>query len=656
MFSRLRPLFPYLRRYWRSFALGGLALIAYNAAKAMIPLLIGGAATDIQHDLSASKVEYHAARLIAVAAIAAIALYLTRQIIIGASREIEFDLRNDLFAHLESQPPEFFQRHRTGDIMAHSTNDLSAVRQLLGPAIMYSANTIVFTAFALPFMLRISPRLTLFAFLPLPFASILVQYFGARIHTRFERIQAMFSDISAQAEENFSAARLIRAFAQEEAQIAAFEASNHEYIRRSLLLARLMAMLWPTLEFVLGVSLVITLLVGGHEVVAHHITVAQFFTYNVFMVQLTWPMIAVGFVVNLVQRGAASVVRIHTLVSEKILIDDSQADPTLLASDPDAVILSEHLSNEPNPVLPTAAKDPDALHTHTTARPFSTNISDSPRETPRTNGTHSPGDAYRPNGALTPTPIAGHIRFNLLHFTYPTGPEVLHDITLDIPAGSSLAIVGPTGSGKSTLVSLIPRLYDAPPNTILLDHRPLRDYPLHLLRASIGFVPQETYLFSTTVANNIAFSDTLAHQSSPAAIESAARVAQIADEILEFPRGFATIVGERGMTLSGGQKQRTAIARAILRDPRILILDDALASVDTYTEEQILARLRDAMHGRTTILIAHRVSTARNADRIAVLINGRIAELGTHDELLARNGYYTDLFEKQSLEEEILTA
>jgi ATP-binding cassette subfamily B multidrug efflux pump len=581
MFTHLRPLFPYLRRYWRSFALGGLALIAYNAAKAMIPLLIGGAMNDIQHDLSAAKVEYHGVRLLAVALIAAVALYLTRQIIIGASREIEFDIRNDLFTHLESQPPEFFQRHRTGDIMAHSTNDLNAVRQLLGPAIMYSANTLVFTAFALPFMLRISPRLTLFAFLPLPFASILVQYFGARIHTRFERIQAMFSDISAQAEENFSAARLIRAFTQEDAQIAAFETSNHEYIRRSLLLARLMAMLWPTLEFVLGVSLVITLLVGGHEVLLHHITVAQFFTYNVFMVQLTWPMIAIGFVVNLVQRGAASVVRIHALMSEKPAIDDAAADP-----------------------IPAPAP-------------------------------------------------AGHITFNHLDFSYPTGPEVLHDITLDIPAGTSLAIVGPTGSGKSTLVSLIPRLYDAPPGTVLLDNRPVRDFQLQTLRSAIGFVPQETFLFSTTVSNNIAFGTPAATEPD---IEAAARTAHIATEILDFPRGFATIVGERGMTLSGGQKQRTAIARAILRNPPILILDDALASVDTFTEEQILAGLRESMEGRTTILIAHRVSTARNADRIAVLVDGRIAELGTHDELLARNGYYTDLFEKQSLEEEILTA
>jgi ATP-binding cassette subfamily B protein len=618
MFPRIRPLFPYLRRYWRSFLFGGLALIVYNAAKAMIPLLIGGAMTDIQHDLNAAKVENLALRLLALAVVAAITLYLTRQIIIGASREIEFDLRNDLFSHLESQPPEFFQRHRTGDIMARSTNDLNAVRQLLGPAIMYSANTVVFTAFALPFMLRISPHLTLFAFLPLPFASVLVQYFGARIHNRFERIQAMFSDISAQAEENFSGARLIRAFAQEEAQIAAFETSNQEYIRRSLLLARLMAMLWPTLELVLGLSLVVTLLVGGHEVLLHNrnphlgITVGQFTTYMVFMVQLTWPMIAIGWVVNLVQRGTASVVRINELMIEKPTIDDTAADPTLLASS------SSDLSSRPER---SAVERPAAL------QPL----------------------------------ITGHITINHLDFTYPTGPEVLHDITLDIPAGTSLAIVGPTGSGKSTLVSLIPRLYDAPPNTVLLDHRPLRDYSLQTLRSSIGFVPQETFLFSTTIANNIAFgvpaaTTSEAKQLLEEQIQSAARTAHIADEILEFPSGFHTIVGERGVTLSGGQKQRTAIARAILRNPPILILDDALASVDTYTEEQILNGLRKAMQGRTTILIAHRVSTARNADRIAVLIDGRIAELGTHDELIARGGYYTDLFEKQSLEEEILTA
>ena len=582
MLDRLRPLFPYLKRYWRSFAWGGIALVIYNVSKALVPVIVGGAIDDLRLHLSTAIIARSGLKLLGIAAVSGTFLYITRQVIIGASREIEFDLRNDLFAHLETQPPSFFQQHRTGDIMARSTNDLNAVRQLLGPAIMYSANTLVFTAAALPYMIRLSPRLTMFAFLPLPFASVLVQYFGARIHTRFERIQAMFSDISAQAEENFSGARLIRAFAQEEAQIAAFERSNQEYIRRSLLLARLMAMLWPTLEFVLGISLMITLLVGGHEVVLHHLTVGQFTSYNVYMVQLIWPMIAIGWVVNLVQRGAASVVRIDAIMKHKAVINDDAASPTLAEAS-----------------------------------------------------------------------IEGEIEFRNLTFAYTTDSETLSDVSLTVPAGSSLAIVGPTGSGKSTLVSLIPRLYDAPRGMVLIDGIPVRDYPLATLRAAIGFVPQETFLFSESIRENIAFG---VPETSDEEIHSAAKSAYIATEIVEFPKGFQTRVGERGMTLSGGQKQRTAIARAILRDPRILILDDALASVDTYTEEQILNGLREKMQGRTTILISHRVSTARSADRIAVLVAGRIVELGTHEDLIERDGYYSNLFDKQRLEEELATA
>jgi ATP-binding cassette subfamily B protein len=600
MMDRLKPLNPYLRRYWKSLAWGGVAVVLYNVIKVLVPLVIGHAIDDMRHGITQQKILFHALRLLLVAASSAIFLYITRQVIIGASREIEYDLRNDLFANLERQSPSFYHTHRTGDIMARTTNDLNAVRQLLGPAIMYSANTLVFTCAALPFMYRISPKLTFFAFVPLPAASVLIQYFGNRIHRRFERIQAMFSDISAKAQENFSGARLIRAFAQEEAEIASFEEANQEYIRRSLHLVRLMAMLWPTLEFVLGLSLMITLLVGGHEVVQHRISVGEFTSFNVYMVQLIWPIIAIGWVVNLFQRGTASIVRIDELLKQRPSIAD---DPALLSCRPNSDISSFETSTT-SPSLPQCS-------------------------------------------------IQGDIQFQNLSFSYPGGPIVLHDIDLNIPAGSSLAIVGPTGSGKSTLVSLIARLQDAAPDMVLIDGRPIRTLPLAELRASIGFVPQETFLFSDTIRHNISFG---APTATDRQIEDSAAIAHIRTEILEFPRGFDTMVGERGVTLSGGQKQRTAIARAIIRDPRVLILDDALASVDTYTEERILQGLATVMKDRTTIFISHRISTARNADQIAVLVAGRIAELGTHDELIARNGYYTNLCEKQRLEEEISVA
>ncbi len=580
MLEKLAPLKPYLLRYRKQFLQGSVAVLLYNTSKVAVPLLIGRAVDDVAHHGTEHVIVRNSLLLLAVAVVAAVCLYATRWIIIGASREIEFDLRNDLFSSLEQQSMAFFHEHRTGDIMARATNDLNAVRQLLGPAIMYSANTVVFTAAALPFMYRISPRLTLFAFLPLPIASVVVQLMGRRIHTRFERIQAMFSEISAKAQENFSGARLIRAFAQEESEIRSFEEANREYIHRSLFLVRIMAMLWPTLEFVLGASLVLTLLVGGREVAAGRITAGQFSAYLVFMVQLTFPMLALGYVINLIQRGTASVVRIDELLKWVPAIQDEAGNRIA--------------------------------------------INASPR---------------------------GEVEFRNLTFGYEKGPSILRDVNLTIPAGTSLAIVGPTGAGKSTLVNLIPRLLDAPAGQVLIDGLPIREWPLANLRRAIGFVPQETFLFSSSIRDNIAFG---VEDATDEQVEEAASVAHIANEIREFPAGFNTLVGERGITLSGGQKQRTSIARALLRDPRILILDDALASVDTYTEEQILRGLREVMQDRTTILIAHRVSTARSADRIAVLVNGEIRETGTHEELLASGGYYADLFEKQQLEQEIV--
>ena len=573
----LRPLFPYLKRYRLSYVLGGLCVLLTNGIWILFPLVIRRAVDDMHLGVTREKLMLYALLILGVAASKGIFQFLTRWVLIGVSREVEFDLRNDLFAHLERLSYSYYQRTRTGDIMARATNDLNAVRMLLGPAIMYSANTIVFTAGALAFMLSISPRLTLYAFLPLPVVSIVIQYFGRKIHERFERIQAMFSDISARAQENFSGVRVIRAYVQEEPEIAGFEKSNREYIARSLKLVRLMGMLWPTLETMLGLAIVLVLWLGGREVLYHRLSVGGFVAFNTYMVLLTWPIIALGWVINIFQRGTASMGRIQEILVEQPEIDDRDAS------------------------------------------------------------------------AVSATALEGDIEFRGLNFAY-NGVPVLRDINLRIPAGSSLAIVGPTGSGKTTLVNLIPRIYDAEPGTVLLDGRPVRQYPLEFLRRNIGFVPQETFLFSETVRENIAFGKS---DASDADVRSAAQAANIAADIEGFPEQYRTLVGERGITLSGGQKQRTAIARALIRSPRILVLDDALSSVDTHTEDKILNHLRDLMAGRTTIFISHRVSTVRNADRIAVLHGGCIVELGTHDELIARNGYYTDLYNKQLLEEEL---
>ena len=577
LLKNLRPLFPYLKKYRAAYVWGGLCVLLMNGTWILFPLVIRRAINDLWNGVTLHKLWTVSLLLLLVAGVKGIFQFLTRWIVIGASREIEFDLRNDLFRHLEGLSYSFYQRTRTGDIMARATNDLNAVRMLLGPAIMYSANTIVFTAGALIFMLSISPRLTFYAFLPLPVVSIVIQYFGRRIHERFERIQAMFSDISARAQENFSGVRVIRAYVQEQAEIAGFETSNREYIARSLKLVRLMGMLWPTLETMLGLAIVLVLWLGGREVLQHRINVGDFVAFNTYMVQLTWPVIALGWVINIFQRGTASLGRIHELMQEKSEIIDV-------------------------PALISTGREPH-----------------------------------------------GDIEFRNLNFAY-NGTPVLHDINLHIEAGSSLAIVGPTGSGKTTLVSLIPRIYDAEPGAVLIDGRPIREYPLEVLRRNIGFVPQETFLFSETIRENIAFG---VQKASDEEVRWAADAANIATEIEAFPDQYRTLVGERGITLSGGQKQRTAIARALIRNPRILILDDALSSVDTQTEDKILNHLRQVMHGRTTIFISHRVSTVRNADRIAVLHGGRIVELGSHDELLALNGYYTDLYNKQLLEEEL---
>ena len=577
----LRPLAPYLKKYWRGFAWGTVCVLLLNGIWVQFPQVLQRAIDYlVEGGRGTSRLAFYAFLLVAIATTKGVFQFLTRWIVIGISRDIEFDLRNDMFRHLEQLSFPYYQRNRTGDIMARATNDLSAVRTLLGPAIMYSANTLVFTTAALAYMMKYSPKLTLYTFLPLPIASIVIQYFGRQIHERFEKIQAMFSDISARAQENFSGARVIRAYAQESAEIKQFEGANNEYIARSLPLARLMGLLWPTLELTLGMAVVLVLWLGGREVLAGNMKPGQFAGFLTYMVQLTWPVIALGWVINMFQRGTASLGRIDEILREKPEIAD---EPAISKAGP------------PEPEL------------------------------------------------------RGEVEFRGLTFGYG-GEPILRDISLRIPEGSSLAIVGPTGSGKTTLVDLIPRVYDALPGTVLIDGRAIREYPIEFLRKNIGFVPQETFLFSDTIRENIAFGKEDATDSE---VKAAAEAANIAADIESFPDGYQTIVGERGLTLSGGQKQRTAIARAIIRNPRILVLDDALSSVDTHTEDKILNHLREVMRGRTTIFISHRVSTVRNADRIAVLHGGRIVETGTHEELIARNGYYTDLYNKQLLEEEL---
>src|SRR3954465_14502064 len=600
MLKSLKPLAPYFWKFRWPLIWGGVCVLANNGIAVLFPKAVGTAIDALHLGVTRESLRVFSLLIVAIMLAKGIFQYLTRKVMIGISRAIEYDLRNALFRPLETLSYSYYQRTRTGDIMARATNDLNAVRMLLGPAIMYSANTLVYTVGALSFMISISPWLTLFPFLPLPAVSIIIQTFGRRIHERFERIQAMFSDISARAQENFSGARLIRAYVQEEAEIQSFERENKEYIRRSLKLVRLMGMLWPTLELMLGCAVVLVLWLGGREVLTGQSTitlftnlgtanpgiattlkldgsmsVGQFVSFSTYTMQLTWPVIALGWVINIFQRGTASLIRINEIMQEQPEIQNA------------------------------------------------------------------PGAQDRS--------ITGEVEFRHLNFSYE-GKQVLHDVNLKIPAGSSLAIVGPTGSGKTTLVDLIPRIYDAEPGMVLIDGRPIREYSLESLRRNIGFVPQETFLFSDRIRENIALGVDSATDSD---VRNSAEAANIAVDIEGFPESYETMVGERGITLSGGQKQRTAIARALIRNPRILILDDALSSVDTQTEDKILNHLREVMHGRTTIFISHRVSTVRNADRIAVLHGGRIVELGSHEELIARNGYYSDLYNKQLLEEEL---
>ncbi len=578
MFARLAFLFPYFRRYRTKLVLGLLSIFGSAAFGLLAPLLVGRGVDALKTALTSGTVARYALLVVAAAFVQGIFTYLQRLIMVTMSRDIEFDLRDLYFAQLEKQPQAFFQQRPTGDLMARATNDLQAVRMLCGPAIMYSANTVMTAAGALFLMARIDGRLTLLALVTMPLVALATNIFGSRIHQLFEVVQGQFAGISARVQENLAGVRVVRAYAQEEPELAEFRRLNAEYVEGNRTLTAWTSAFHPLLQALIGVGFAAVLWYGGALVMRGGITLGEFVTFNGFVGKLIWPMIALGWVINLVQRGTASLGRMRSVLD---------AVPTIVDEEP----------------------------------------------------------------LVDPGEIRGAVRCRDLSFSYGDGaPPVLYGIDFQVPAGQTVALVGRTGAGKSTLLSLIPRLVDPPPGTLAVDGVDVRRLPLARLRGSIGMVPQETFLFSATVAENIALGRPEAAREE---IAHAAGLAGLEEDLAAFPHGLDTVVGERGLTLSGGQKQRVALARALLRQPRILLLDDCLSAVDTQTEERILGNLRRVFRGRTVFLVSHRISTVKEADLILVLDRGRIVERGTHGELLAAGGLYAELDQRQRLEEEL---
>jgi len=618
--KNLSGLTPYLGRYPGAITLGLLAIVLTSFIGNVIPLttgvitdVIAGSARPFQsgtHALLAgtwlgNRVPFYAPHsrhalgvycllLIALVVLKGVLSFATRWILIGVSRDIEFDIRNDLFDRLLLMEPEFYVRNRTGELMSRATNDLNNVRMVLGPGIMYTGQTLVTMVLAIAIMSKLSGLLTLWILLPVPVVAVAVRHFGKVIHELYEKIQASLAALSAKVQENLSGVRVVRAYAQEEAEIRGFDEPNREYVNRNIKLIRTWSMFMPSLQALIGTSFLIVLWQGGGQLLSGKISLGALIAFYAYLGILVWPMIALGWVTNIFQRGAASVGRLNYILQAKPQIDDQAAQVP----------------------VGTAVNGEVEFRNLTFAYP--TTLAGNGK-----NGNSSNGSGERP---------------------------VLEDVSLKVPAGSTLAIVGPTGSGKTTLAALVARLWEAPEGEVFIDGRSIREWPLETLRRSIGYVPQDTYLFGETVGGNVAFGvEEYDHE----AVREASEIASLNGDVESFAQKYDTMVGERGITLSGGQRQRTAIARALVRDPKILILDDSLSAVDTQTEEQILTRLRSVTRGRTTILISHRTSTVQDADQIVVLRGGRITERGTHEELLVRGGYYSELYHKQLLEQEL---
>ncbi|MCZ7601946.1 MAG: ABC transporter ATP-binding protein/permease [Melioribacteraceae bacterium] len=569
----------YFLRYKKKLALGVLFILISNIAQVFIPIFLREGIDGIQQEVQYDKLFEYGLLIFVAAIIAGVFRFLIRQTIIVVSREIEYDLRQDFWAHIQKLSHRYFQNNSTGNIMAHATNDISAVRMYVGPAVMYSIDTVSKFIIIIAIMITISPLLTFYTLIPLPFLSYFVYQLSKKIHKKFTLIQESFSDLTTRAQENFAGIRVIKSYVREDGEIKNFTEQSEDYLNKTMDKVKIQALFQPILYTIAGLSVIIVVWAGGGMVIENALTLGDISAFVIFLGMLIWPMIAFGWILNIIQQASASMKRLIKILHEELEIQDSKATRTIINS------------------------------------------------------------------------IKGRIEFKNVSFRYKNDlPDVLDNISFSIEPGETIAIIGKTGSGKTTLLNLIPRLFDATNGDVLIDGYKIKEIPLKILRQNVGLVPQETFLFSDTLKNNILYGTKNGNDET---VNQVAKISQLDKDVEGFPKGYETMLGERGITLSGGQKQRSCLARALAIDPKILILDDSFSSVDTNTEEEILKQLKEYMKDRTSIIVSHRISTVKDADKILVLHNGRIKEQGNHDELVSLGGIYADLHFKQLLEEEL---